>query len=188
MRLWLAMRAFFRILFDRDVAARIPLLLDRAADPPAPVREEAGEAQPAGPAPVAKPAVRLHPARSDAIALLSTLQREARFVDIVQEPLDQYTDAQIGAAARDVLKDCGRVLERLFALRPVVEQPEGSELEAPAGYDAGQYRLVGNVHGEPPFRGRVVHAGWCATRCELPQWSGSPAAAKVIAPVELEVK
>ena len=103
------------------------------------------------------------PLRSEAVTLLSALQREARFVDIVKEPLDQYTDAQVGAAARDVLKDCGRVLERLFALRPLVEQPEGSELEAPAGYDAGRYRLVGKVQGEPPFRGRLVHPGWCVT-------------------------
>ena len=126
--------------------------------------------------------------RSEAVTLLSALQREARFVDIVKEPLDQYTDAQVGAAARDVLKDCGRVLERLFALRPLVEQPEGSELEAPAGYDAGRYRLVGKVQGEPPFRGRLVHPGWCVTRCELPQWSGTESAATVVAPTELEVK
>ena len=98
--------------------------------------------------------------RSEAVTLLSALQREARFVDIVKEPLDQYTDAQVGAAARDVLKDCGRVLERLFALRPLVEQPEGSELEAPAGYDAGRYRLVGKVQGEPPFgAGSCIPAG-----------------------------
>lgn len=188
MRLWLAIRAFFRILFDRQVAAEIPLLLEQRAEKPALERPAVEPPKPATVSPPAKPAARPQAVRSEAVTLLATLQREARFVDIVKEPLDQYSDAQVGAAARDVLKDCGKVLERLFALRPLVEQPEGSELEAPAGYDAGRYRLVGNVQGEPPFRGRLVHPGWSATRCELPQWSGSPAAATVVAPVELEVQ
>ena len=40
--------------------------------------------------------------------------REARFVDLVNESLDGYSDAQIGAAARDVLRDSKKVLDRLF--------------------------------------------------------------------------
>ena len=111
--------------------------------------------------------------RSDAITLLATLQREARFVDMVKEPLGNYSDAQVGAAARDVLRDCGQVLDRLFGLAPLVEQEEGSQVEVPAGYDAGRYRLTGNVSGDPPFRGQLVHHGWIATRCEVPSWSGS---------------
>ena len=35
------------------------------------------------------------PVRNDAISLLATLQREARFVDIVKEPLADYSDAQV---------------------------------------------------------------------------------------------
>ena len=59
-------------------------------------------------------------ARSEAITLLATLQREARFVDFIKEPLDGYSDAQIGAAARDVHRDCGKVLDRLFAIQSLV--------------------------------------------------------------------
>ena len=60
--------------------------------------------------------------------MLATLQREARFVDFVKESLEGYADAQIGAVARDVHRDCGAVLERLFALRPVLaDQEEGGE-------------------------------------------------------------
>ncbi len=108
-------------------------------------------------------------------------------MDIVKEPLGDYSDGQIGAAARDVLRDCGLVLDRLFAIRPLVEEAEGVELEAPAGFDATRFRLTGQVVGDPPYRGRLVHHGWQATRCELPQWSGSEQAALVIAPVELEL-
>ena len=72
---------------------------------------------------------------SEAITLLAALQREARFVDFIQESLAGYSDAQIGAAARDVHRDCGAVLERMFALRPAVAEEEGTEVEVPAGFD-----------------------------------------------------
>ncbi len=128
------------------------------------------------------------PTRNDAITLLATLQREARFVDIVKEPLADYSDVQVGAAARDVLRDCGAVLDRLFGVQAIVAKEEGTEIDVPAGFDAGRYRVTGNVSGEAPYSGPLVHHGWEAKRCELPKWSGSKDAAMVIAPAELEVK
>jgi hypothetical protein len=128
------------------------------------------------------------PVRSDAITLLAALQRDARFVDFIQEPLAGYTDAQIGAAARDVHRDCGVVLQRLFALRPAVAEEEGTTIELAAGFDAARWRLSGNVSGEPPFHGQLVHPGWEASICELPTWSGSADAAKIVAPAEVELK
>jgi hypothetical protein len=140
--------------------------------------------KPATPKPAApKPVV-----RSEAITLLAALQREARFVDFIQESLAGYSDAQIGAAARDVHRDCGAVLQRMFALQPAVTEEEGKDVEVPAGFDAGRWRLTGNVTGTPPFRGRLVHPGWEATICELPTWSGSAAATKIVAPAEVELK
>jgi len=182
MRVWMAIRVFFAALFSRQVAEQCAALLSGAA---------AAE-QAAPPTATSRDAPRVAearaPARSEAIALLAALQGEARFVDIVQEPLDSYSDAQIGAAARDVLRDCGKVLERFFAVKPLTEEQEGGEVEAPVGFDPGRFRLTGNVQGEPPFRGRLTHHGWEATRCELPQWSGSGESARVIAPLEIEVK
>jgi len=58
----------------------------------------------------------------------------------------------------------------------------------PAGFDAGRFRVVGNVTGEPPFRGRIVHHGWQANECQLPAWSGSAESALIIAPVEVELR
>lgn len=135
-----------------------------------------------------KPAAPKGPVRSDAITLLAALQREARFIDFIQESLAGYSDAQIGAAVRDVHRDCAAVLERMFAIRPATTEEEGKEVEIPAGFDAGRWRLTGNVTGEPPFRGRLVHPGWEATSCDLPTWSGTPAAAKIVAPAEVELK
>ncbi len=127
------------------------------------------------------------PGRSEAITLLATLQREARFVDFIKEPLDSYSDAQIGAAVRDVHRDCGKVLDRLFAIRAMVDQEEGSPVEVPPGFDAGRYRLTGNVAGDPPFRGRLAHHGWEAAEVQLPAWSGTQGSSRVVAPVEVEL-
>ena len=134
------------------------------------------------PAPVAVAAT-----RHDAITLLAALQREARFVDLVNESLDGYSDAQIGAAARDVLRDCGKVLARVFSLRSVLDGEEGTTVHVPAGYETESYRLTGNVSREPPFAGTLMHPGWQATKCELPTWTGSPKAALVVAPAEVQL-
>lgn len=180
-RILLAIRVFFRTLFDADVARDVARVLQ------GPEAAGAAVAEPASPAAVRQPPAPPRPARSEALTLLATLQREARLVDFVKEPLDSYTDAQIGAAAREVHRECGKLLERLFALRPVLPDQEGAEVAVPAGFDAGRYRLLGNVTGQPPFRGRLTHHGWEATSCELPSWSGSGPAARVVAPAEVEL-
>ncbi len=128
------------------------------------------------------------PGRSEAITLLAALQREARFLDIVKEPLADYSDAQVGAAARDVLRDCGVVLDRLFQLEPVVDAEEGGTFDVPAGFDPALYRVTGNPSGEPPWTGALAHHGWRATRCDLPQWTGDKSTAQVIAAAEVEIQ
>ena len=125
----LACKAFVRILGDADLAVKIRALLEPAA-------AETAAAT-----------------RSDALTLLAALQREARFVDFVMEPLDEYSDAQVGAAARDVHRDAGKVVERLFAPEALRGEAEGEELTVAAGYDPAQLRLTGTVAGEPPHRG-----------------------------------
>ena len=175
MRVWLAVRCFFKVLFDAEFARCIRQ----------PIEGIPAQPQSATPAPPATSAAVSQ--RSDAIALLATLQREARFVDIVSESLDGHSDAQIGAAARDVLRDSGKVLDRLFSLQRVVDAEEGKCVEVPAGYDAGRYRLTGNVSRALPLTGQLMHAGWQATKCQLPAWTGSHQAALIVAPAEVEV-
>ena len=179
-RLVLATRLFFRLLFDAALVQRVEKVIDAE---PATV-----PAEPAPPPKVEKAPAPKRPARSEAVTLLAPLQREARFVDLVKEPLANYTDAQIGAATRDVLRDCGSVLERLFALRPVFEEGEGADLQIPNDADAGRYRLTGNVTEQSERRGRLVHHGWEATKCEIPTWTGSDDSARIIAPAEVEIR
>ncbi|MFO0899790.1 MAG: DUF2760 domain-containing protein [Pirellulales bacterium] len=173
-RLVLAFRAFFAVLFDRSSAERVAQCLL-----PAPAAETAPE--PAKPAPKAA-------RRSDAVQLLATLQREARLVDFLLEPIAGYADDQIGAAVRNVHRDCQGVLERAFGLKPLFAEAEGSPLEVPAGFDAARIRLTGQIAGDPPYQGTLVHAGWLATRCELPEWTGKAEGALVVAPAEVEVR
>ena len=176
-----ALRIFFLALFNNRVAQEVDELLH--------ARGGSAKESPAKPQPAAapQPPRPKKPCRSEALTLLATLQREGRLVDFLQESLAGYDDARIGAAARDVHRGCAAVLERLFALEPVVTQEEGAEIELSAGYDVGRFRLTGNVTGQPPFRGRLVHQGWQATRCELPSWTGRDDAALVVAAAEVEL-
>jgi len=182
-RFLLAIRVFFRILLDRQLAVQIDQLLvgrgsveaGRGGGP----KSASGETVPTAPA--------ARPARSDAITLLATLQREARLVDFVQESLDGYSDAQIGAAVRDVHRGCGEVFERMFALRPVRPEQENEIVEVPAHFDPGVVQLTGHLSGSPPYRGKLIHPGWRATACHVAAWSGSDTAAQIVAPAEVSV-
>ncbi len=178
MGLLIATKSFFKLLFNRDLSQQFQQLLDGQLAPKI-------EAQPLRPAPVERPQPK--PSRSDAITLLAALQREARLLDIVKEPLDGYSDAQIGAAARDVLKNSAAVIERMFALEPLTDAEDGTPLSTPSDFDPSEYRLTGKVAGSGPFSGTVAHHGWKATRCDVPQWSGKTETALIVAPVELEV-
>lgn len=178
-RIGLAFRAFFAALGDKAKAEQIRAALEGAVLPK--IDREAKS-------PPAKPrAEETAPTRSEAISLLSALQREARFVDLVKQPLGEFSDEQIGAAARNVLGDCAGVLDRFFAIQPAVAGEEGTACEVPTGYDPALYKLAGAVEGRGPFRGKLAHPGWRATTVKLPAWTGSKDAAMVIAPAEVDV-
>lgn len=183
MGLIVATKAFFKLLFNRELSQSFEHLMHRGPTPAIenekPLTGEALVPTKSSPA--------VQPSRSEALTLLAALQREARFVDIIREPLEEYSDAQIGAAARDVLKNSSVVIERLFGLVALTDAGEGSLLTTPAKFDPAQFHLIGNVTGNPPFKGTVTHAGWKATRCDVPRWSGDSESTMIVAPVELEV-
>ena len=126
--------------------------------------------------------------RSDASALqlLGLLQREARFVDFVQEDVVGYTDAEVGAAARVVHEGCRKVLGAHFSIAPVRSEPEGSRVTLAAGFDAAAVRLTGNVVGQAPFTGTLGHRGWRVTEVRLPQLTDEKAA-PILAQAEVEL-
>ena len=182
-RFGLAFKTFFRVVSDDAFAQRVRDLVDgKTLAPslaPAPVTAPA-------PAKAGGPAVA--PARSEALTLLSVLQREARLVDFLKENITPYSNEQVGAAVRDVHRDASASLERMFSLQSVMSESEGASVQVPAGSDAARVRLVGSVTGNPPFRGTLRHAGWEATKVQLPEWSGAESSARVIAPAEVELR
>lgn len=121
-----------------------------------------------------------------ALQLLGLLQREARFVDFIQEDVAPYSDAEIGAAARVVHGGCRKLLAEHFTLAPVRAEAEGSRITLQAGFDAAAVRLTGNVVGQAPFTGTLSHRGWQVTQVRLPQLTDARAAA-VIAQAEVEL-
>lgn len=121
-----------------------------------------------------------------ALQLLGLLQREARFVDFIQEDVAPYSDAEIGAAARVVHGGCRKLLAEHFTLAPVRAEAEGSRVTLAAGFDAAAVRLTGNVVGQAPFTGSLSHRGWQVTQVRLPQLTDARAAA-IIAQAEVEL-
>ncbi|SIT39283.1 conserved hypothetical protein [Paraburkholderia ribeironis] len=178
-RISLAVSTFFRILGDGEFAASVLRLRQgRAATAPAPT---------AAPAPAPQPAPTLKQASPDAaLQLLGLLQRDARFIDFVEEDIKSYSDADIGAAARLVHDGCRATLREHFTIRPVRDEAEGSRVTLPEGFDASAVRLTGNVVGKAPFSGSISHRGWRVDEVRLPKLTDSHNA-NVIAPAEVEL-
>jgi hypothetical protein len=114
---------------------------------------------------------------------LAALQREARLVDLIQEDLSRYSDAQVGAAARPCLQQCASVLARLFELQPVVLAAEGELVDIGQNASPTRYQWVGEGTAAS---GKLVHHGWQATKVELPRWTGEKSDANVIAPAQVQ--
>ncbi len=204
MRIVIAFRAFFAALFNRDASMRISQALDASTKLLAEVKAPQANAAPTKIAPktapinsLAKPAsaksAPTTPVRSEALTLLSTLQREARLVDLIQEPLDEYTDEQVGSAARDVLRESSKVLNRLFAIERLAKGNEGDSVEIPSNASSAKWKITGKPtrsatsDSTAPQRGNLIHPGWIATQIAVPQWSGHSDEATVIAPAEAEL-
>jgi len=122
----------------------------------------------------------------EALRLLRILQEDARLIDFIQEDIDGYDDAQVGAAARSIHAGCRKALDGRVTLQRIFDTEEGHQVTVEAGFDPAQVRLTGNVGGTPPFSGTLQHGGWRAVGVTLPE---SPGAfdASVIAPAEVEV-
>jgi hypothetical protein len=176
-RFSLAVATFFTILGDREVAAAVRRLRDGAGVASATTAPE--------PQAAATPAVK-EAGPEAALQLLGLLQRDARFIDFVEEDIAGYSDAEIGAAARLVHSGSRATLREHFTIRPVREEAEGSRVTLPDGFDATAIRLTGNVVGRAPFNGSISHRGWRVEQVRLPKLAESHDAT-VIAPAEVEL-
>jgi len=61
------------------------------------------------------------------------------------------------------------VIRKHLTLEPVLGEEEGAQVTVPAGFDPSAIRLVGNVSGQPPFRGTLQHAGWRVKASTIPK-------------------
>lgn len=178
-RLSLAFSSFFRILSDGAFASRVDG-----------VREEAPELPPPSvpPATLASPGVSLPPPAPNhgdgAMLLLGLLQRQARFVDFVEEDIAGFPDADVGAAARVVHTGCRAVVREHFTLGPARTEAEGAKVTIDEGYDPHRVKLTGAV-GKAPHVGTLRHRGWIANSVRLPELQ-SGADPSVVAPAEVE--
>ncbi len=144
-RIRLAMRCEWRALRDASFREKVePLLASPAAKEEKPPR-------PSG----------------EPLRLLALLQREGRLLDFLLEEIQTYSDADVGAAVRDIHRKCQAAIKEHVILEPVLPQPEQSSLEIPAGFDPSAVRLTGNVTGQPPFRGTLQHHGWRVKEIKL---------------------
>lgn len=174
-RVGLAFRCFFRVLSGKPVP-------DEAI--PEALLERPKLQLP--PAPEAPPAITEGEKKARALALLAMLQKEGRLLDFLQESIDDYDDGQIGAAVRSIHRDCARVVDESLKVAPIIEGEEDSDVTVEPGFDASRIRLIGNVTGDPPFKGVLRHHGWRATSLNMPDPTDK-ADPSVIAPAEVEL-
>lgn len=133
-----------------------------------------------------QPAQLIQAAPDAALQVLALLQQNGRFIDFIQEDLGAFSDADIGAVARVVHDGSKKVVAEYFTLVPVRDEDEDSRITLPAGFDSASVRLTGNVAGEPPFSGTLVHRGWRAEEVKLPRLAPEHDAS-IIAAAEVEL-
>lgn len=168
-RYLLGLKLFIQIWFNKDVAERHRTLSETKALP-----------EPVQPRTVSEQGER------GAVRLLAVFQREGRLVDFLLEDISDYDDDQVGSAVRNIHKDCRKALDEFVSLTPVHDGEDGAQVEVEEGFDPSAIRLVGDVHGDPPFKGTLVHHGWRVEKVSLPELPDSMDA-MIVAPAEVEV-
>lgn len=138
------------------------------------------------PSPAPEPVILKESTPDAALQLLGLLQSQARFIDFIKEDIAGFSDADIGVAARVVHEGCNKAINEHFTLAPVRHEQEGGKISLPKGFDAGSVRLIGNIVGEPPFTGTLIHKGWQVTSVRLPKLTQGYNAS-IIAPAEVEL-
>ncbi len=124
---------------------------------------------------------------ADVVNFLSILQEKGRLVDFLMDDITGYSDAQVGAAGRVLHEGCRGVLMEHVGIRPIREEGEGSRVTVPVHHAPDDYRLVGRIMGEAPFRGTLIHHGWRAEWVKLPRLVRNADRLPTIAPAEVEI-
>lgn len=145
-RVMTAAGAFLAMVGDQEATDKVTAVLAAKKEPPKPPRLS-----------------------SEPVRLLAILQREARLLDFLLEDVSGAANETLGAGVREVHKKAQAALKEHLTLEPVLNQAENSAVEVPAGFDPSAIRLTGNVTGQPPFSGTLIHHGWRVTGYKLPK-------------------
>jgi hypothetical protein len=121
------------------------------------------------------------------LRVLALLQRDGRLIDFLEEDIDAYPDAQIGAAVRDIHRGCRKALHEYLTIEPVVNAAEEARVTVAPDFDPAAIRLIGNVDGVPPFQGVLKHHGWRARAAQLPALPAAKDDTSVLSPAEVEI-
>ena len=158
------------VLLSRSKAKSSPVnVVQPAPEPVVKIIEKIVEVEKIVPAQAPDPVILKEYTPDAALQILGLLQKEARFIDFIKEDITNYSDADIGAAARVVHDGCYKTLHEHFNLTPIRTEQEGSNVTVPVGFDAAFIRLTGNIVGAAPFYGTLVHKGWQVTEVRLPK-------------------
>ena len=175
------------VLFsERRYRQPAPVSIPTPAAPEVKIVEKIVEVEKIVQLPAPEPVVLKEATPDAALQLLSLLQKEARFIDFIQENMTAFSDADIGAAARIVHAGCTKVVKEHFTLSPVSQDQEGTRITLNKGFDASRFRLTGKIVGEAPFNGVLVHKGWQVTELHLPKLTEGHNA-NIIAAAEVEL-
>jgi hypothetical protein len=120
------------------------------------------------------------------ILLLALMQREGRLLDFFLENVDGADNETLGAGVRTIHKECQKILREHLDLEPILKGEEQADVQVPAGFDPSAIRLTGNVTGQPPFTGKLVHHGWRVAKIKLAK-PPEGQDAFVVAPAEVEL-
>ncbi len=163
------------------VALLVAVGLFRSSTPePAPAAAEAVKPLPA--------AVPQNQAQTEVVTLLGVFQEKGRLVDFLMEDITPFSDAEVGSVARAVHQGCKAAMNEHFHIEAICPEGEGATVTIPAAYAADEFRLVGNLAGEAPFTGKVVHKGWRTTSVKLPRvLNADKDHLPVIAPAQVEI-
>ena len=124
--------------------------------------------------------------RADCVDLLYQFQEKARFIDFLLEDIKNYSDEQVGSAVRNIHKDCREMIFEYFKLVPVIDGKEGDKYEVEEGYSPFSIKIIGEISGEPPYKGEIQHPGWKVESVTLPPRSGE-SDPDIVSPAEIEI-
>lgn len=133
-----------------------------------------------------KPVPQIEEDKIEDTRILAILQRDARFMDFLQEKIDSYSDSQIGAVSRTLHEKCNKALNNYITIEEVLKEEEGKPVTIEKGFNPSEIRLTGNVTGSPPFKGTLRHHGWKVLKTKLPPLPEGDDGS-IIEPAEVEI-